>query len=71
MEYHAPFVFPFLKPEEGGSTGPPLRFVAGYNNTEQSGIAPGLYWREACYLILEYCALSVVVGIQAPWEVLG
>ncbi len=40
VEYHAPFVFPFLGSGDGKLPGPPLRFVAGYNNTERSGMCP-------------------------------
>ena len=37
VEYHAPFVFPIIKPEEGQPLVKPLRLVAGYSNAEQSG----------------------------------
>lgn len=36
MEYHAPFVFPCIPPPPGQKADP-LRFVAGYKSSEQSG----------------------------------
>lgn len=38
VEYHAPFVFPVIEPEDGQAPAKPLRFVAGYTSSEQSGV---------------------------------
>lgn len=38
VEYQAPFVFPVIAPEEGQPAAKPLRLVAGYSSSEQSGI---------------------------------